>query len=91
MISNLKRLNWRKIYLTFAALVLLAPALMMPFSREVLWNPGDFAAAALLLGGAWAAVETGVRLVTNKVGRAALTAAAVFAALATWAHLAVQF
>jgi hypothetical protein len=91
MISNLQRLNWRKIYLTFVALVLLVPALMMPFSREVLWAPGDFAAAALLLGGAWAAVELVVGLVTSRVGRAALTATVIFAALATWAHLAVQF
>lgn len=91
MINMLQDLNWRRIYLAFAAAVLLVPAAGMWFSSEVAWGPGDFLAAALLLGGAWVAVEVIVRLMPEGFGRLAFVAVVAIAALAVWAHLAIQF
>lgn len=91
MITNFHGLNWRRIYLAFAAAVLLAPAVAMPFSSGVSWGPGDFLAAGLLLGGAWRAVELLVRVAPHGLARFAVGAVVGITALAVWAHLAVQF
>ncbi|MFN7026323.1 MAG: hypothetical protein ACK4QP_17785 [Pseudorhizobium sp.] len=91
MINRIQSQNWRRIYLIFAAVVLLAPAVAMPFSSGVSWGPGDFLAAGLLLASAWLAVEVVVRVVPHGLGRIALAAGVGIAALAIWAHLAVQF
>jgi hypothetical protein len=91
MINKLQTLNWRLIYLGFAAAVLVLPAVAMPFTNEVVWGAEDFGAAAMLLGGAWAAVEIVVRIVPNQISRAALTVVVILTGLATCAQLAVQF
>jgi hypothetical protein len=91
MINRIQSQNWRRIYLTFATLVLLTPAFAMLFSSGVAWGPGDFLVAGLLLASAWLAVEVVVRVVPHGLGRIALAAGVGIAALAIWAHLAVQF
>lgn len=77
----------RKLGWSMAALLLLAPAVAMVFSTQVNWGPGDFAAAALLLGGTGLGLELAARL----PARARLIAAAAVAgaALLIWVELAV--
>lgn len=91
MVNNQHGLNWRRIYLIFALVVLLAPAMAMPFSLGVSWGPGDFVAAGLLLAVAWLAVELVVRVVPQRIGRIALAVVVGASALAVWADLAVQW
>ena len=91
MTSNLQSMDWRRVYLAFVALVMLAPAIAMPFSSEVAWGLEDFLAAALLLGGAWVAGEIVGRLVARRPERIMLLAIVAIATLAIWAQLAVQF
>ncbi len=79
----------RRILLTIGAAVLLAPLVAMQFTDEVAWGPEDFVAAALLLGGAWAALELAWKVLPATTGRLIAAAGIVFAMLATWAHLAV--
>ena len=82
---------WRKLFLAFAALVLLLPVVGMLVSDEVFWSPGDFIVAAVLMGGTWLALEAVVRLVSYRQGRIYLAATVVLVALAGWAQLAIQF
>ncbi|MFM5907300.1 MAG: hypothetical protein ACKOPO_06920 [Novosphingobium sp.] len=73
----------------FAGLLLLLPAVAMQFTREVNWGAEDFAAAALLIGGAGLGVELAVRFIRARRAMA-LTIAAILLALAlVWAELAV--
>jgi hypothetical protein len=79
----------RLAFLSFAALVLLAPAVAMPFTREVNWGPGDFAAAFLLLAATWAGLELSWRFVAGRGLRLASSLLVLVALLAVWSWLAV--
>ncbi|RCS22543.1 hypothetical protein DUT91_16675 [Phyllobacterium salinisoli] len=83
--------SWRQIYLAFAVVVLLAPAVAIVLSDEVSWGTEDFAAAAALLAGTWAAVEVVIRVVRGRSSQIIAISAVMLVTLATWAHLAVQF
>jgi hypothetical protein len=82
MTVSARSLGW-----SLAALLLLAPAVAMHFTNEVNWGPGDFAAAALLLGGAGLGLEFAVRLPARI--RLLAVAAIVGASLLIWVELAV--
>ena len=82
--ANLRRLGW-----TLAALVMLVPLIAMQFTGEVNWGPGDFVAAAALLGLAGLAVEGAVRIASTPLARVVLALGAVALVLLVWAELAV--
>lgn len=75
----------------FALCLLLTPAVMMQVSGEWNWGPGDFLAAALLIGGVGLGVEWTVRRSANPDFRLAAAIALVGAFLLAWnnavAHL----
>ena len=80
---------WRRVLWSLAALVLVAPAIAMPFIDEVNWGIEDFAALALLLAIAGGIVEVGVRLSRRRafvIGLLLVTGAAF---VLVWAQLAV--
>lgn len=71
------------------ALLLILPAVAMRFTREVNWTASDFAAAAILLGGAGLIYELAAsRIVhgTRRIGVGALIGAVL---LLLWAQGAV--
>ncbi len=80
---------WRLAGWGLAALILLLPAVAMQFTSEVAWGPGDFLAAAALLGLTGLAIEGAVRLTASPLRRAMLAAGAIVALLVVWAELAV--
>lgn len=71
------------------ALLLCLPALAMLFTREVNWGPGDFVAAAGLLGLAGLGLELTARLSTTPIRRALAAGAVVAMLLLVWVELAV--
>jgi hypothetical protein len=77
----------RKIGWSLAALLLLMPAFGMAFSTGFDWGPGDFLAAALLIG----ITGLGLELAARLPGRTRLVAAAavIGTMLLIWAELAV--
>lgn len=79
---TLRKAGW-----SLAAALLLAPAVAMTFSREMNWGPGDFLAAALIIGTVGAGLEGAARL----QGRARLAVAVAALALGflVWLELAV--
>jgi hypothetical protein len=81
--------RWRLARWGAAVLLLLAPALAMPFTDEVNWGPADFALFAALLFGACAAYEVALRITPARAWRTAIGLAIAAAFLLTWAHLAV--
>lgn len=80
---------WRIIGWGLAALLLLLPAAAMQFTGEVNWGPGDFGAAAGLLGLTGLAIEGAVRIARTPLRRALLITAALGLVLVVWAELAV--
>lgn len=82
-------LNWRLAYWGFAALALIVPLIGMQMTNAVDWSSGDFAAAALLLGGAGLALELATRLVQRPKHRWLAAGAVLLALLLIWAELAV--
>jgi hypothetical protein len=83
------RRHWRRLFLAGAALVLLFPLAAMQLSSDVNWSAGDFAAAALLLGGLGLALEATIRLVAGRGMRLLVGTAAIVACALIWAELAV--
>jgi hypothetical protein len=71
------------------ASILLLPLAAMQFTDEVAWDASDFAAAAVLLGGAGAIYEVAARLVASPRRRALIGAGLVAVVLIVWAHGAV--
>lgn len=71
------------------AVLLALPAIAMRLTAEVNWGLADFAAAAILLGGAGLALEVAARVLATPGKR--LVVALVIAAilLLVWAELAV--
>lgn len=67
------------------ATVLLAPLIVMQFTREVNWTAFDFAFAGALLVGAGVAYEVGRRLVRKPLHRALVGAGLAIVVLAIWA------
>ncbi|PSJ39460.1 hypothetical protein [Allosphingosinicella deserti] len=82
-------INWRLIGWTVAAALLLMPVLAMQATPEVAWGPGDFAAFALVLGGAGLACEFLMRKAANPSYRAASCVAAGAGLLLLWANAAI--
>jgi hypothetical protein len=74
---------------SFAAFLLLLPAVAMQVTREVGWGPEDFLAAAVLIGGAGLGVELAVRLIRSRKAMFAAIAGVVLMVLLIWAELAV--
>jgi hypothetical protein len=72
-----------------AIVLLLLPLIAMQFTDEVNWMPGDFSAAALLLGATGVAMEAVFRKSTNWTYRIAGGIAAGSGLLLVWAVLAV--
>lgn len=72
-----------------AIMVLLIPLIAMQFTDEVDWSPFDFFAAAVLLGGAGAAMEAVFRKSANWAYRIAGGIATASGLMLIWAVLAV--
>lgn len=72
-----------------AAILLLAPAVAMQFTREVAWGPADFAIFAAMLVTACGAYELVVRTTSRTAYRAAAGVAIAAGFLLLWAQLAV--
>lgn len=79
---TLRRAGWM-----LAAALLLLPAVAMQFTAEVHWGPGDFLAAALILGAVGLAFEAAARL--SGMARVAVAGAALAAGFLIWVELAV--
>ena len=79
---TLRKAGW-----SLAAALLLAPAIAMLFTDEMNWGPGDFAAAALIIGAVGVGLEGAARL-SGRARLAAGTAALAVGAL-VWVELAV--
>ena len=80
---------WRIGGWSLAAFLLVLPALAMIFTREVAWGAEDFAAAAVLLGGAGLALESTARFVTVRAVRVVVGLAVLGGVALIWAELAV--
>ena len=82
---------WRIAGWGLAAALLLTPLVAMRFTDEVNWAPGDFAVAALLIGGLGLGIELAVRKTRNLAFRAGAALAVLTAFLLVWVNLAVGF
>jgi hypothetical protein len=71
------------------AAILLAPLVAMRFTDRVAWGAGDFATAALLLGGTGVVLEIVARRASSEALIAAVAAALATALALVWATLAV--
>ncbi len=80
---TIRKTGWR-----LAAVLLLAPAIAMQFTPEVNWGPGDFLAAALLLGVTGVSLEIAAAL-PRRQWRSRGTVLAVAVLLLVWLELAV--
>jgi hypothetical protein len=78
-----RRIGW-----SLAGALLLLPAIAMQFSTEVNWGPGDFLAAAALLGATGAALEI-IAALPRRQWRRRGTLLALAVLLVIWAELAV--
>lgn len=83
-LASLRRVAWGG-----AALALLLPAVAMLFTHEVDWGPGDFLAAAGLLGAACFAVELALRRASAPLYVAAFALAVLTAVALLWVQLAI--
>lgn len=84
-----RRVSWRLLGWSTAALVLLVPLVAMQFTDEVAWGPGDFAVAAVLLLAVGIPFELAARRSGDSAYRAAVGVALVAAFLLVWVSLAV--
>ncbi len=89
MMQSSMTAGWRPVMWSALAALLLLPAVAMPFTREMNWGPGDFAAAAVLLGGLGLAVEGAMRLIRAPRLRIAAIVASALAVATIWADAAV--
>jgi hypothetical protein len=80
--ATLRKTGW-----SLAAGLLLLPALAMPFTPEMNWGPGDFLAAALILGGVGLGLE-GAAQFSGKA-RVVMALATLATGLLIWVELAV--
>jgi hypothetical protein len=78
----------RRVLLATAA-ILLVPLVAMCFTAEVNWGPGDFAAAALLLGGIGSLYVLLTRKLRTPVQRRAIGGGLLLTLMLVWAELAV--
>jgi hypothetical protein len=78
----------RKAGWSLAAALLVLPAIGMLFTREVNWGPGDFLAAALLLGATGAVLEI-VAVLPRRQWRTIGMLGGLATLLLVWAELAV--
>lgn len=81
--------RWRVAGWSMAALLLLLPVAAMRFTEEVDWTAGDFAFAALLIGGVGAAFEGAIRASRSRAYHLGAALALGAAALTVWANGAV--
>ncbi|WP_333885659.1 hypothetical protein [Sphingobium yanoikuyae] len=87
--SRSKMPPWRPIMWSIVAVLLLAPAAAMQFTREVTWTRFDFAAAAILLVGAGAVFEIVARHTSTARHRTLIGAAILGLVRLTWIEGAV--
>ena len=78
----------RKAGWSLAASLLLLPAIAMQFTAEMNWGPGDFLAAALLLGTTGIVLEI-VAVLPRRKWRTMGTLGGLAMLLLVWAELAV--
>jgi hypothetical protein len=79
----------RQVMWAVIALLLLLPLVAMPFTREINWTAGDFAAAGVLLVGSGLVYELAVTRIPDRGARMLATVALLAALLLAWAHGAV--
>lgn len=81
--------RWRIIGWSFAALLLVLPAIAMQFTSEMNWGREDFTALGLMLLVAGIGFELAFRFVREKTHRWMVAAALVGLFLLVWVQLAV--
>lgn len=74
---------------SFAALLLLIPAVVMQFTPQMNWGKEDFIAAAVMLGGAGLGIELAVRLIKSRKAMMIAIVGVLAVLLLVWAELAV--
>jgi hypothetical protein len=85
---NGRALSIRRIGWSLAGGILALPAIAMLFTSHVKWGPGDFVAAAMLLGATGAALEI-IAALPRRRWRSRGAVVAIAALLLIWAELAV--
>lgn len=80
---------WRAVGWGFAACLLLLPLVAMQFTDEVAWTGGDFAFAAIVIGGSGLAFELAARAWPNRWSRLGFALALAGAFLLVWINAAV--
>lgn len=83
-IQRLRVIGW-----SFAAVMLLIPAVVMQFTSEMNWGAEDFAAFAVMLIALGLGVELTFRFIRTNTQRLLAGALLLGLFLLTWAHLAV--
>lgn len=81
--------SWRLALWGGIAALLAIPAIAMQFTPEVNWGPGDFLAAAGLLGLTGLGLEFAARASVSRGGRLLAAGAIVLLLMLVWAELAV--
>ena len=87
--SDARANRWRIAGWGLVAFLLLVPAAAMQLTSEVSWGPGDFVAAAALLGLTGTGLELAARLPGSAVRRLAVAGGIVVLALLVWIERAV--
>jgi hypothetical protein len=75
---------WRAAMWAVIATLLVLPLVGMQFTREVAWTPFDFAAAAVLLGGAGVVIEVITRRIASPAHRILLAGLVVAGVALVW-------
>ena len=90
--TNAPGKGWQRLRLvgwSLAAVILLLPAIAMLYTNEVNWAPGDFVAAAVILGGTGLLFELAIRRSRDNAYRWGVLVALATALLITWINAAV--
>ena len=92
MILKTNNMNIQKrfsVYITCILLVLLLPLIAMQYTDEINWQLTDFIVAGVLLILTSIAIETSLRLFSNKNHKTIFIVIILFVLLLLWAEMAV--
>jgi hypothetical protein len=87
--NNWRRSLWRFVLWASPTALLIAPAVAMQFTGEVLWTPFDFVFAAVLVYGATGTADLAIRKGSNMAYRLGAGLAVLVSFLLIWVNAAV--